>query len=118
MPNVSWRSRLRHARRHPTLFDAVTSFGEEPADLPLNLFPLDGVGHDSRRSDPASGTVSAAAAEERFARFKHATRPGGDTMPPRQSAAFCLTQAGASIADIDHVAFYCDFTSQTVATTD
>ena len=103
-------SRLRHARRHPTLFDAVTSFGEEPEDLPLNLFPLDGVGHDSAAAILNSGAVSAAAAEERFARFKHATRPGGDTMPPRQSAAFCLAQRGASIDDVEHVAFYCDFT--------
>jgi carbamoyltransferase len=107
-------SRLRHARRHPTLFDAVTSFGDELADLPLNLFPLDGVGHDSAAAILRSGIVSAAAAEERFARFKHATRPGGDTIPPRQSVAFCLTHAGASIADIDHIAFYCDFTSQTL----
>ena len=103
-------SRLRHARRHPTLFDAVTSFGDEPEDLPLNLFPLDGVGHDSAAAILRSGIVSAAAAEERFARFKHATRPGGDTIPPRQSALFCLAHAGASIDDVDHIAFYCDFT--------
>jgi carbamoyltransferase len=103
-------SRLRHARRHPTLFDAVTSFGDEPEDLPLNLFPLDGVGHDSAAAILRSGILSAAAAEERFARFKHATRPGGDTIPPRQSALFCLAHAGASIDDVDHIAFYCDFT--------
>jgi carbamoyltransferase len=103
-------SRLRHARRHSTLFDAVTSFGDEPEDLPLNLFPLDGVGHDSAAAILRSGAVSAAAAEERFTRFKHATRPGGDTIPPRQSAAFCLAHAGVSIDDVDHIAFYCDFT--------
>ncbi len=104
-------SRLRHARRHPTLFHVATSFGEEPEDLPLNLFPLDGVGHDAAAAILKSGAVWAAAAEERFARFKHATRPGGDTMPPRQASAFCLAQAGASIDDVEHVAFYCDFTA-------
>jgi carbamoyltransferase len=104
-------SRLRHAKRHPTLFDAVTSFGEEPEDLPLNLFPLDGVGHDSAAAILRSGTVIAAAAEERFTRFKHATRPGGDTIPARRASAFCLTQAGASIDDVEHLAFYCDFTA-------
>jgi carbamoyltransferase len=105
-------SRLRHARRHPTLFDAVTSFGEEPEDLPLNLFPLDGVGHDSAAAILRSGTVVAAAAEERFTRFKHATRPGGDTIPARRASAFCLAQAGASIDDVEHIAFYCDFTAR------
>jgi hypothetical protein len=104
-------SRLRHASRHPTLFEALTSFGEEPEDLPLNLFPIDGVGHDSAAAILRFGTVFAAAAEERFTRFKHATRPGGDTMPPRRASAFCLTQAGATIDAVGHVAFYCDFTA-------
>jgi carbamoyltransferase len=104
-------SRLRHARRHPTLFDAVTAFGEDPEDLPLNLFPLDGVGHDSAAAILRDGDVIAAAAEERFTRFKHATGPGGNTTPPRQACGFCLTQARASIDDVEHIAFYCDFTS-------
>src|SRR5262249_40269236 len=104
-------SRLRHARRHPTLFDAVTSFGEEVEDLPLNLFPLDGVGHDSAAAILRDGAVVAAAAEERFTRFKHATGPGGNTAPPRRASAFCLAQAAASLDDVEHVAFYCDFTS-------
>jgi carbamoyltransferase len=104
-------SRLRHARQHPTLFDAVTSFGEEVEDLPLNLFPLDGVGHDSAAAILRDGAVIAAAAEERFTRFKHATGPGGNTAPPRQASAFCLAQAAASIDDVEHIAFYCDFTS-------
>jgi carbamoyltransferase len=103
-------SRLRHARRHPTLFDAVTSFGEDIEDLPLNLFPLDGVGHDSAAAILRYGRVIAAAAEERFTRFKHATGPGGNTIPPREASAFCLAQAGASIDDVEHIAFYCDFT--------
>jgi carbamoyltransferase len=103
-------SRLRHGRRHPTLFDAVTSFGEDIEDLPLNLFPLDGVGHDSAAAILRHGGVIAAAAEERFTRFKHATGPGGNTAPPRQASAFCLSQAAASIDDVEHIAFYCDFT--------
>jgi carbamoyltransferase len=107
-------SRLRLAARHSTLFDVVTSFGDELADLPLNLFPLDGVGHDSAAAILRCGVVSAAAAEERFARFKHATRPGGETIPPRQSIAFCLAHVGASIDAVDHIAFYCDFTRQTL----
>jgi carbamoyltransferase len=104
-------SRLRHARQHSTLFDAVTSFGEDIEDLPLNLFPLDGVGHDSAAAILSFGSVLAAAAEERFTRFKHATGPGGNTIPPRQASAFCLTMAGARLDDVEHIAFYCDFTA-------
>jgi carbamoyltransferase len=104
-------SRLRHTKRHPTLFDAVTTFGEDIEDLPLNLFPLDGVGHDSAAAILRDGSVIAAAAEERFTRFKHATGPGGNTTPPRQACAFALAQAAVSIDDVEHVAFYCDFTA-------
>ena len=104
-------SRLRHMRRHPTLFDAVTAFGEDIEDLPINLFPLDGVGHDGAAAILRDGGLIAAAAEERFTRFKHATGPGGSTTPPHQASAFCLAQAGAAIEDVEHIAFYCDFTS-------
>jgi len=104
-------SRLRHARRHPTLFDAVTAFGEEVEDIPLNLFPLDGVAHDSAAAILRGGRVIAAAAEERFIRFKHATAPGGNTMPPRRACEFCLAEAGTSIDGVEHIAFYCDLTA-------
>src|ERR1700692_3801965 len=46
-PEQKLASRLRHAARHPTIFDSITSHGEDVEDLPVNLFPLDGVGHDS-----------------------------------------------------------------------
>src|ERR1700730_18625048 len=104
-------SRLSHARRHPTLFDAVTAFGEEVEDIPLNLFPLDGVAHDSAAAILRDGRVIAAAAEERFVRFKHATAPGGNTMPPRRACEFCLAEAGTSIDGVEHIAFYCDLTA-------
>jgi carbamoyltransferase len=107
-------SRLRHARRHPTIFDALTTFGEEPEDIPLNLFPLDGVGHDCAAAILQDGRLLAAAAEERFNRYKHSTGPGGRTIAPQQAARFCLAQARASVADIDHVAFYCDFDDATL----
>jgi carbamoyltransferase len=104
-------SRLRHARRHPTLFDAVTAFGEDVEDIPLNLFPLDGVAHDSAAAILRDGRVIAAAAEERFIRFKHATAPGGNTMPPRRACEYCLAEAGTTIDGVEHIAFYCDQTS-------
>jgi carbamoyltransferase len=110
-PEGKRKSRLRHSMRHPTIFGAVTSFGEDPEDLPLNLFPLDGVGHDSAAAILQDGKLAAAAAEERFCRFKHATAPGGRTLGPRQAAEFCFRQIGASFEDAGHIAFYCDFSA-------
>ncbi len=106
------KSRLRHSARHPTIFGAITSFGENLEDLPLNLFPLDGVGHDSAAAILQDGKLAAAAAEERFCRFKHATARGGRTLGPRRAAEFCFRQVGASFENAEHIAFYCDFTAE------
>jgi carbamoyltransferase len=103
-------ARMRHARRYPIIFDSVTSFGEDVEDLPLNLFPLDGVGHDSAAAILLDGRLVAAAAEERFNRFKHSTAAGGKVLPPRKAVEYCLAEADQSIEDLDHIAFYCDFT--------
>jgi carbamoyltransferase len=110
-PERKLASRLRHSKRHPTTFEAITSFGEDLEDLPLNLFPLDGVGHDSAAAILGDGKLVAAAAEERFNRFKHSTAPGGNTLAPRRAAEYCLQQAGAALEDVEHIAFYCDFTA-------
>lgn len=111
-PEGKRKARLRHSTRHPTIFSAITSFGEDLEDLPLNLFPLDGVGHDSAAAILQDGKLAAAAAEERFCRFKHATAPGGRTLGPRRAAEFCFRQIGASFENADHIAFYCDFTDE------
>ena len=103
------KSRLRHTVSHPTIFGALSSFGENIEDLPLNLFPLDGVGHDSAAAILQDGELAAAAAEERFCRLKHATARGGQTLGPRHAAEFCFRQVGASFEDAEHIAFYCDF---------
>ena len=106
------KSRLRHFARHPTIFAATTTFGEDVEDVPLNLFPLDGVGHDSAAAILENGKLAAAAAEERFCRFKHATARGGRTLEPRRAAEFCFRHVGASFEDADHIAFYCDFSAE------
>jgi carbamoyltransferase len=103
-------SRMRHARRYPLVFDSITSFGEDVEDLPLNLFPLDGVGHDSAAAVLRDGHLVAAAAEERFNRFKHSTSAGGKVLPPRKAVNYCLAEVDHTIDDVDHVAFYSDFT--------
>jgi len=111
-PDRKLKARLRHSKFHPTIFGAITSFGEDVEDIPLNLFPLDGVGHDSAAAILVDGKLVAAAAEERFTRFKHATGPGGRTLGPRRAAEFCFRQVGKSFEDCEHVAFYCDFTAE------
>src|SRR5260370_19992927 len=103
-------SRMRHSRRHPVIFDAITSFGEDVEDLPLNLFPLDGVGHDSAAAVLRDGHLIAAAAEERFNRFKHSTAAGGRILPPRRAVEYCLAAAKCIVEDVGHVAFYLLFT--------
>jgi carbamoyltransferase len=92
------------------VFDSVTSFGEGVEDLPLNFFPLDGVGHDSAAAVLSDGRLLAAAAEERFNRFKHSTAAGGRVLPPGKAVEYCLASAGRAGDDLEHVAFYCDFT--------
>src|SRR5215471_11349123 len=108
-------SRMRHARRHPLIFDAITSFGEDVEDLPLNMFPLDGVGHDSAAAVLRNGNLVAAAAEERFNRFKHSTSAGGRILAPLHSARYCASAVGLSLEDVEHIAFYCDFTDEALA---
>jgi carbamoyltransferase len=106
------KSRLRHSLSHSTIFSALTSFGDDVEDLPLNLFPLDGVGHDSAAAVLQDGVLAAAAAEERFCRLKHATARGGRTLGPRSAAEFCFRQVGAAFEDAAHIAFYCDFSDE------
>jgi len=114
-PERKLASRLRHSRRHPTVFRAITSFGEDVEDLPLNLFPLDGVGHDSAAAILRNGAVVAAAAEERFNRFKHSTGAGGRILAPLHAARYCASAVGLSLEDVEHIAFYCDFTDEALA---
>ena len=56
--------------------------------------------HDSAAALVIDGTIVAAAQEERFTRKKH------DQAFPANAIRYCLAEAGLSIADLDHVAFY------------
>ena len=56
--------------------------------------------HDSAACLVTDGTITAAAQEERFTRKKH------DAGFPSHAIAYCLREAGATIADLDYVAFY------------
>ena len=56
--------------------------------------------HDSAAALVEDGEIIAAAQEERFTRKKH------DAGFPRNAVAYCLSEAGVTAGDIDHVVFY------------
>lgn len=56
--------------------------------------------HDSAACLLRDGKIVAAAQEERFSRKKH------DHRFPENAVEYCLKEAGISVEDIDHVAFY------------
>ncbi|MBB3664223.1 carbamoyltransferase [Prauserella sediminis] len=56
--------------------------------------------HDSAAALVHDGTIVAFAEEERFTRVKH------DGGLPANAIRFCLDQAGITLAEVDHVAYY------------
>jgi carbamoyltransferase len=56
--------------------------------------------HDSAAALVSDGDIVAAAQEERFTRKKH------DPGFPSHAVGYCLRQAGISLDDVDHIAFY------------
>jgi carbamoyltransferase len=66
----------------------------------LRILGLSAFYHDSAAALVEDGRLVAAAQEERFTRKKH------DADFPAKAIAYCLSQANASLAEIDHVVFY------------
>ena len=56
--------------------------------------------HDSAAALIIDGEIIAAAQEERFTRKKH------DPSYPVKAINYCLSEAGLSLAQVDHIAFY------------
>jgi carbamoyltransferase len=56
--------------------------------------------HDSAAALLRDGEIIAAAQQERFSRVKH------DPRFPAEAAAYCLSEAGIGMGDIDYVVFY------------
>ena len=56
--------------------------------------------HDSAAALVVDGQIVAAAQEERFTRKKH------DSHFPHHALAYCLSEGGVTLADLDYVAFY------------
>ncbi|HSV28484.1 MAG TPA: carbamoyltransferase [Candidatus Omnitrophota bacterium] len=66
----------------------------------MRLLGISALYHDSAAALVEDGRIVAAAQEERFTRRKH------DARFPKHAIAYCLGEAGCTLADIDHVVFY------------
>ena len=66
----------------------------------MRILGLSAFYHDSAAALVVDGQIVAAAQEERFSRKKH------DSRFPHQALAYCLSEGGISLSEIDHVAFY------------
>jgi len=66
----------------------------------VRILGLSALYHDSAAALVVDGAVVAAAQEERFTRKKH------DARFPESAIAYCLAEAGLTLADIDSVVFY------------
>ncbi len=66
----------------------------------MNILGVSAFYHDSAAALVRDGKIVAAAQEERFTRKKH------DANFPDNAIAYCLDEAGLTLADVDYVAFY------------
>jgi carbamoyltransferase len=66
----------------------------------MNILGISAYYHDSAACLLQAGRLVAAAQEERFTRKKH------DSAFPAQAVAYCLEQAGITLADVAQVVFY------------
>ena len=68
--------------------------------MPKKILGISAYYHDSAACLVIDDRIVAAAQEERFTRKKH------DASFPSHAVAYCLSEAGLTIADIDYVGFY------------
>ena len=66
----------------------------------MNILGISAFYHDSAAAIVSDGRIVAAAQEERFSRKKH------DYRFPQLAIDYCLSEAGITPAELDHVAFY------------
>ena len=66
----------------------------------MNILGISAFYHDSAAALITDGQIIAAAQEERFTRKKH------DSGFPEHAISYCLSHAGISLTDVDHIVFY------------
>lgn len=97
---------LKKAAMNKSFFDSFLSFSDDDEEVPINYFPLKGLGHDCAASLLYGGETVASVAEERFNRMKHSVSLKGSVMLPKKSIGYCLSQAGAHMRDVDFICYY------------
>lgn len=106
---------VRRAKSSRGALDLFLDYSPEEGRVPINHFPLRGLGHDCAAALLADGRLVAAVAEERFNRRKHSVSIDGRNLLPRQAARFCLDAAGTDWKNLDAVCHYLDFTPEVMA---
>lgn len=100
---------LNKLKENRSYYDSFMAFHDDDVeDIPINYFPLKGLGHDCAASLLKDGRVMASVAEERFNRKKHSLSLEGTVMLPKKSFEYCLKKAGKTYRDIDYVCYYLD----------
>ena len=66
----------------------------------MTILGISGFYHDAAAALVRDGAIIAAAQEERFTLKKH------DPSFPEKAIAYCLAEAGITMAEVDRVAFY------------
>lgn len=76
----------------------------------MRALGINAIFHDPSAALVADGKVVTAADEERFTRRKHGRRPVAFAAweLPKQSARWCLAEAGLTPAEVDAVGYSCD----------
>ncbi|WAC72194.1 carbamoyltransferase [Roseateles sp. SL47] len=89
---------------------ASPSSTASPSSRPMLTLGINASFHDSAAALMLNGEVLAAAEEERFTRIKHGKRPVPFTAweLPYHAINDCLKEAGATLADLSHVAYSFD----------
>lgn len=103
---------LKKLKEHTNYFDSFMSFGEDEEDIPINYFPLKGLGHDCSVSLLDNGEIVASVSEERFNRKKHSLTIDEKVLMPKQSLKYCLEKARKQKGDIDYICYYLDMSEE------
>jgi carbamoyltransferase len=99
---------LRHLKQRHDPITSFLDYAPEEGRIPINYFPLRGLGHDCAAAMLVNGKLVAAVAEERLNRRKHSISLDGENLLPRKSLDYCLEVAEKSWKDVDYICHYLD----------
>jgi len=107
-------SLLRHHKEGHDPISSFLDYAPEDGRVPINFFPLRGLGHDCAAAILTKGKLIAAVAEERLNRRKHSISLDGENLLPLKSLGYCLDFAEKSLSEIDYFCHYLDLSEPTM----